>query len=162
MYCPNCHTYHDANSRFCSNCGAQLVEPQQTPPQGAYPPPYGAAPQQPAQLSNVLPIVSLIVSICLGNLIGILLGAFSLVNFNRAAAAQQQGDFASVELFNQKSRKLAIAAIIISAICCVLAVLAVIAAVALGVYSGVNTGEPFVQFNYGDPQFPMMIASLFA
>lgn len=184
MYCKNCNAFNDDSSRFCSSCGAPLSEPaaaqqpplqgQYTPPQSAYPPPqyaYGAQPQaEPTRpLTIALPIVALILSLLSANIIGILLGAFALVNFNRYTEALRAGDFGSAETYKGKSRRLSTAAIVITV---VLFVLAVIAAIVGAVFFGFRVMEsggidsPLVEFNYGDfttgPfDVPAMIGSLF-
>ena len=165
MYCKNCNAFNEEGSRFCSSSGAPLTAPeQQTPLQGQYTPPQGAQPnyQQPCYgaqppmeptrpLTIALPIVALILSILSANIIGILLGAFALVNFNRYTDAVRVGDFALAEVLKGKSRRLATAAIVVTV---VLFVLAVIAALVGAVFFGFRVlenggvGSPLVEFNY--------------
>ena len=184
MYCKNCNAFNEDGSRFCSTCGAPLSEPaaepqtplqgQYTPPRGAYQPPqyaYGAQMQgEPTRaLSIALPIVALILGLISADIIGIVLGAFALVNFNRYTEALRMGDFGSAELYKSKSRRLSVAAIVVTVILFVLAVIAVIVAAVFFGFTVVENGgidSPLVEFNYGGfttaPfDVPAMIGSLF-
>ena len=187
MYCKNCNAFNDDGNRFCANCGAPLSEqaPQyaEQPQTGSCPPPrppyqqpyqqpyYGAQPpMEPTKpLTSALPIAALILSIVFANVIGIVLGAFALVNFNRYNDALRAGDIGSAETFKAKSRRLSSAAIVLTV---VLFVLVVIAAIVGGVFFGFRVLEsgglesPLVEFNYGNgfttmPDIPAVIGSLF-
>ncbi len=168
MYCKNCNAFNEDGSRFCSACGAPLSEPApetQTPLQGQYAPPqearppyqqpyYGAQPpMEPTRpLTIALPIVALILGILSVDIIGILLGAFSLVNFNRYTDAVRAGDFASAEVYKNKSRRLAIAGIVVTVILFVLAVIAAIVAAVFFGFTLIENGgvdSPLVEFNNG-------------
>ncbi|MBQ7597884.1 MAG: zinc-ribbon domain-containing protein [Clostridia bacterium] len=192
MYCKHCNAQNDDDARFCSSCGAPLndsaqqhetpLQGQYTPPQGQYSPPqgayapyqqpaYGAAPMEPSKpLSIALPIVALILGILSADIIGILLGAFALVNFNRYTDALRMGDIGSAEMYKAKSRRLATIGIIVTVVLFVLAMIVLIAGgVLLGVSLAENGGidSPLVEFNYGggidEPpiDIPAMLQMLF-
>ncbi len=187
MYCKNCNAFNEDGNRFCASCGAPLnAEPQRpaepplqgqyVPPQGAYQQPfYGAQPsgELSRPLSIALPVIALIVGILTVNLIGILLGAFALVNFNRYTDAVRAGDFAAAETFKGKSRRLAVAGIVVTVVLTLIMIVFLVAGVAIFGFRVVENGgidAPLVQFN-GDsftaapyeaiPDVPAMLHALF-
>ena len=188
MYCKHCNAQNADDERFCSSCGAPLNEPaqqQETPLQGQYTPPQGQYTQPPYQqpyygapgsmeptkpLTIALPIVALILGILSADIIGILLGAFALVNFNRYTDALRMGDIGSAEMYKAKSRRLATIGIIVTVVLFVLGIIVLIAGgVLLGVSFVENGGidSPLVEFNYGggidEPpiDIPAMLQMLF-
>ena len=185
MYCRNCNAFNEDGSRFCSSCGAPLEpQPQQAAPQqGAYTPPQGPQPpyQQPyygtqppmeptKPLTSTLPIVALILSILSVNVISILLGAFSLVNFNRYTAALRAGDFGSAEQYKARSRRLATISLVVTVVMFVLGVILGVAGFVFLGFRAVESGgfeSPLVEFNLGDfttapyGEIPAMLRALF-
>lgn len=155
MYCKNCNTYNDDNSRFCSNCGAELDAPaaQTAPPapeqyaqpenQGYENPysqqqyshsQYGSAQYSqpgynaPASVpfSNTKAIVAIVLNIVIFNVIGLIFAILSLTNYNSYESAFRAGNIPLAEQLKAKSQKYSKIAIIL---CIVFAVIGAIAGI---------------------------------
>ena len=148
MYCKNCNSYNDDNSRFCNQCGAELErEPEQSaqPDSGytdQYSQPYSQpySQQQPqyfqpaynttaeptAPLNNTMSIVAIVLNIVVFNIIGLIFAILSLTNYNSYESALRAGNLALSEQLKAKSKKYSKVAIIL---CIVVAVLGLIAGI---------------------------------
>lgn len=116
----------------------QNQNPQQDPYRQSWDPQGQQFAPQGKQPTNVLSIVSIVLSILFGNLISLILAILSLVNFNNYEAAQRRMDFTGAQMYADKSRKLGIAAIVLAVIGLIFLILAIVAFFVFGVmsYSG--------------------------
>ena len=148
MYCKNCNSYNDDNSRFCNQCGAELErEPEQSAqPDSGYTdqysqpysqpysqqqpqysqPAYNAPAEPTAPLNNTMSIVAIVLNIVVFNIIGLIFAILSLTNYNDYESALRAGNIALSEQLKAKSKKYSKVAIIL---CIVVAVLGLIAGI---------------------------------
>lgn len=176
MYCKNCNSYNDDNSRFCCQCGAQLEVPAASSPQSeqTYAAPQNGAPQysQPnyyapqgeptPSLNNTMAIVSIVINIVFFNVIGLIFAILSLTNYNSYESALRAGNIALAEQFKAKSKKFSKVAIVLVIVMTVLAFISGIALVIVLAVTGAQTvdfSSPFT-YEYGYESF-MMIAPYF-
>ena len=190
MYCKNCNSYNDDNSRFCCQCGAQL-EPAEAPAQSeqeyaapqnnsgyadqyssARPdysnpqyaqPNYGAQIEPTAPLNNTMAIVSIVINIVIFNVLGLIFAILSLTNYNSYESALRAGNIALSEQLKAKSKKYSKVAIIIAIVMAVLAVIAgIVAFVAFFLGAGEISGsfDDPFEYEYGYESF-MMLAPYF-
>ncbi|MGN1418703.1 MAG: hypothetical protein ACI4W6_05185, partial [Acutalibacteraceae bacterium] len=110
MYCPNCHVYNDEKETVCFACGTPLVQEEQ---------PKNDFEQKPVlninkDYSSTTPIVSVVLSFFVFNIIGIILSVLSLSKYNKYEQALFAGDIQKAQMLAKSSKKLAKAAIVIT------------------------------------------------
>ena len=191
MYCKNCNSYNDDNSRFCCQCGAQLepaVSSEQSGQEYAAPqnnsgyadqyssaradysnpqyaqPNYGTQTEPTAPLNNTMAIVSIVINIVIFNVLGLIFAILSLTNYNSYESALRAGNFTLSEQLKARSKKYSKVAIIIAIVMAVLAVIAgIVAFVAFFLSAGGISGgfDDPFEYEYGYENFMMMLAPYF-
>lgn len=140
MYCNKCNAFNPDSSNFCCNCGADLSAQRNTGNFSGGAQPGGGQNFHPRfkTYTNVLPIISLIISIVAGNLISIILSAVALSRYNNYERAYMAHDYAAADAFGSSSRNLSIASIVLSAVLFVIGIIASVALLLFGFDFGIS------------------------
>ena len=163
MYCPSCNSYNDDANRFCASCGAPLQKQQAEQPdagsweapqqnsysyQQPYQPPYSSSLAEPTKpITMATPVVALILNVVFFNLIGLVLGILSLVNFNNYTSEKNRGSIELAETYKHKSKTFATIADVLGILTLVFVVAMIVAAVVFGVLSLSGGGAPEIHFD---------------
>ena len=153
MYCKKCNYMNDDHARFCNNCGAPIETPANNMPPNNNSAGYNGAPGNtgngqpgfnygmpyntpydrpqgyaPAKVyTNVIPIVSIILSILSMNPIAIILAVIALVKFNEYDKSRFNGIGVIADSAGRMSKGLGIAGIVIASLSILSSIFAVIA-----------------------------------
>lgn len=176
MNCPKCGSYVNENSKFCSQCGAEIGAAEKPNESNYYSqetsenfqngytygdgnyqstnqPPYhnGYGFNQPsgeltAHLNSTFSIIVLIVNVVFFNLIGVILSVLSLSNYNNYENELRNRNFHEAEVFKMKSKRYAKIALVLEIIFIILSVIAIAGIAVLGFFRVLESEPEMIPF----------------
>ena len=144
MYCPYCNSVNSDDSRFCSHCGAALNTNSggnqyngQSYGQQTYNQNFNNVEPTPP-MSIAAPIIAIVINVVFPNIIALIFGILSMVNYNRYENDIRSGNIVSAEVNKHKAKKDAKIAIILAIVLGILGIAAIICFMTLAFITGAD------------------------